>query len=157
MRKIKLQEEPFTPSFGKETCFGFKSEKIIILVFTLFFADEHKGFRDSDVYDHGMNEFVVQMTSALYKSAWPSYRRNYREGNSGFFRNMSRGLALLWSVRFSCSCHIGIWLQEFYLVWISWFVFEKLADMLAEISRREKEANIKPNPALDNYLKVSWA
>lgn len=29
------------------------------------------------------------------------------------------------------------------------------AEMLAELSRREKEANIKPDPDLDVYMKVS--
>lgn len=29
------------------------------------------------------------------------------------------------------------------------------ADMLAELSRREKEANIKPDPDVDIYMKVS--
>ncbi len=30
----------------------------------------------------------------------------------------------------------------------------KSADMLAELSRREKEANIKPDPDIDIYMKV---
>lgn len=30
------------------------------------------------------------------------------------------------------------------------------ADMLAELSRREKEANIKPDPDLDFYMKVRF-
>jgi hypothetical protein len=30
----------------------------------------------------------------------------------------------------------------------------KIADMLTELSRREKEANIKPDPDVDVYMKV---
>lgn len=32
-----------------------------------------------------------------------------------------------------------------------------LADMLAELSRREKMANIKPDPDIDIYMKVQWS
>ena len=34
------------------------------------------------------------------------------------------------------------------------FIFGKFADMLAELSRREKVANIKPDPDIDIYMKV---
>jgi hypothetical protein len=33
-------------------------------------------------------------------------------------------------------------------------VFSNYADMLTELSRREKEANIKPDPDVDVYMKV---
>lgn len=33
-------------------------------------------------------------------------------------------------------------------------VFSDYADMLTELSRREKEANIKPDPDVDVYMKV---
>ena len=32
--------------------------------------------------------------------------------------------------------------------------FSHCADLLAEVSRREKEANIKPDPDIDVYMKV---
>lgn len=34
------------------------------------------------------------------------------------------------------------------------FMLEKFSEMLAELSRREKEANIKPDPDIDIYMKV---
>ena len=38
---------------------------------------------------------------------------------------------------------------------MSWFEFEKFAETLAELSRREKEAYIMPDPDIDVYMKVS--
>lgn len=35
------------------------------------------------------------------------------------------------------------------------FIFGNIVDMLAELSRREKEENIKPDPDIDIYQKVS--
>ena len=34
------------------------------------------------------------------------------------------------------------------------FVCQNSAEMLAELSRREKEANIRPDPDVDIYMKV---
>lgn len=36
------------------------------------------------------------------------------------------------------------------------FNFVQSEDMLAELSRREKAENIKPDPDLDIYMKVRW-
>lgn len=39
---------------------------------------------------------------------------------------------------------------------VKWFLWLfQIADMLSELSRREKEANIKPDPDIDVYMKVS--
>lgn len=37
------------------------------------------------------------------------------------------------------------------------FKFEKFVEILAELLRREKAANIKPDPDIDVYMKVKYS
>lgn len=56
---------------------------------------------------------------------------------------------------------VGCWLRLIltklniiFTMRLNCFIFGKLVDMLAELSRREKTANVKPDLDLDIYMKV---
>lgn len=53
-------------------------------------------------------------------------------------------ICLFGSIKFSMKNHV-------YMINVSW---EKIVEMLAELSRREKTANIKPDPDIDVFMKV---
>ncbi|NP_001275356.1 pleiotropic drug resistance protein 1-like [Solanum tuberosum] len=79
---------------------------------------------------HGMDEFVPQRTSA------------YISQNDLHIGEMTVRETLAFSAR----CQ-GVGTK---------YVYYEYAEILAELSRREKEANIKPDPDIDIFMKSAW-
>ena len=49
---------------------------------------------------------------------------------------------------------VSLFFLKFYRVMCNRIYIKNFADMLAELSRRERDANIKPDPDLDIFMKV---
>ena len=101
-----------------------------------------------------MDEFVPQRTSA-YTSQYDLHAGEMTVRETLDFSARCQGVGGL-SGQFQCHEVLLIvlgWKNSSGWEWIC-FKFGYFADMLAELSRREKAANIKPDPDIDIYMKV---
>lgn len=105
---------------------------------------------------HGMNEFVSRKTAA------------YISQHDVHIGEMTVRETLAFSARCQgVGTRFGSFISRFFVSFLDFIYYKKrlgvnlecdfwkFADMLAELSRREKEANIKPDPDIDVYMKVS--
>lgn len=104
---------------------------------------------------HGMDEFVPQRASAYISQKWSSYRRINSQGDTSLLFKMSRSwprygrrhFLILWTliIKQVSPLELDCW---------AFSLKKNYVEMLAELSIREKEANIKPDPDVDIFMKV---
>lgn len=95
---------------------------------------------------HEMQEFVPQRTSA-YISQYDLHIPEMTVRETLTFSARCQGVG----TRFGKKSISHVWSLEMSIIFALWYVD---AELLKELSRREKEANIKPDPDVDIFMKV---
>lgn len=167
-RPAKLWKNHIAASFGWKTWLRFKSKKTkfhwfvfgssfrhffhVVILHESWWGKKIQVSGSLTYNGHGMKEFVPQRTSA-YISQHDLHIGELTVRETLAFSARCQGVGARYGWLDSMDVVILGFGSKNY-VWICCYEFENFADMLTELSRREKEANIKPDPDLDVYMKV---
>jgi ABC-type multidrug transport system ATPase subunit len=115
-----------------------------------YFGNNNKQVSGKVTYNgHEMNEFVPERTAA-YISQHDLHLGEMTVRETLEFSARCQGVGTRYGMKYflkkHCITHFFLMLSKSH---------HKIVDMITELARREKEANIKPDPDIDVFMKVT--